>query len=456
MPKVSVIVPVYNTVNYIRECMDSLVNQTLQDIEIIPVDAGSTDGTLEILEEYRERDSRVRIIQSREKSVGYQNNLGIASAQGMAVGFCEADDYVDTCMYEKLWKVLDKENLDYVKTDFDMFVTRNGGVTLRYRILNGYLSNLYGNVISPKYYPEIIHRDVNMWNGLYKKKFLVDNKILQNTTPKAAFQDTGFVLQTLCYANKVMYISIPANFYRRDNIKSSVYDPDGIKFVINEFTYYINYIRKNNIKHDIDLAIIRRFFDMFCGYYRKLPPKESLDSITTEMIYDFINKFKYIYKDLHKNILRLENLDSSISCRMLIENRIDDFDIFQRYWMNMEKEKIESFLSVFVENKDAVIFGAGEVGTSCYALLKNNGYTGRLVFCDNDTSKWNTVIMDAKLFSPNDVFKKYGDRIFIVANDVHKREIYKQILSMGINEKNIYFAPGCIPHLALEIRKEDL
>ena len=106
---VSVILPSLNVARYIRECIDSVRNQTMQQIEILCVDAGSTDGTLEILEKYVAVDARIRIINSDQKSYGHQVNLGIEAARGQYIGIVETDDFIDTVMYQNLYS--------YVGTD---------------------------------------------------------------------------------------------------------------------------------------------------------------------------------------------------------------------------------------------------------------------------------------------------------------------------------------------------
>ncbi|ELZ6270419.1 glycosyltransferase family 2 protein, partial [Campylobacter coli] len=93
-PKVSVVVPSLNSIKYIHECIDSILNQTLKDIEIICVDAGSTDGTLEVLREYEKNDERLKVIVSDKKSYGYQINLGIKEAKGEYLGIVESDDCI--------------------------------------------------------------------------------------------------------------------------------------------------------------------------------------------------------------------------------------------------------------------------------------------------------------------------------------------------------------------------
>ena len=111
-PKVSVVMPSLNVALYIRECIESVLNQTLKDIEIICVDAGSTDGTLEILKEYADKDPRISIINSDRKSYGYQMNLGMDAAAGEYMGIVETDDIADFDMFETLYNAAKADDLD--------------------------------------------------------------------------------------------------------------------------------------------------------------------------------------------------------------------------------------------------------------------------------------------------------------------------------------------------------
>ena len=101
-PKVSVVVPVYNVEKYLRQCLDSLVNQTLKEIEIICVDDGSVDSSKEIIREYIQKDQRVKLI-AKEKNSGYGNsmNQGFDMASGEYIGILESDDFAELTMYEK-------------------------------------------------------------------------------------------------------------------------------------------------------------------------------------------------------------------------------------------------------------------------------------------------------------------------------------------------------------------
>ena len=117
-PKVSVLMPSLNVARYIRQCLDSVIAQTLRNIEIICIDAGSTDGTLEILQEYEAKDARVKIIRSEKKSYGYQMNLGLDAARGDYVGIVETDDWADPEMFEQLCQAADGNKAEVVFSNY--------------------------------------------------------------------------------------------------------------------------------------------------------------------------------------------------------------------------------------------------------------------------------------------------------------------------------------------------
>lgn len=112
MPKVSVIIPIYNVEQYLRRCLDSIINQTLTDIEIICVNDGSTDNSPQILEEYAKADNRIKIINQVNSGVSEARNTGIKNASGEYIGWVDPDDYVDTDYFEKLYTAATENNAD--------------------------------------------------------------------------------------------------------------------------------------------------------------------------------------------------------------------------------------------------------------------------------------------------------------------------------------------------------
>ena len=112
MTKVSIIVPVYNVVDYLSDCLESLVKQTLDDIEIICVNDGSTDSSLIVLEKYEKQYDIIKIINQRNKVLDSARNAGLAAAKGEYLGFVDSDDWIDTEFYEKLYEAAKRHNTD--------------------------------------------------------------------------------------------------------------------------------------------------------------------------------------------------------------------------------------------------------------------------------------------------------------------------------------------------------
>lgn len=126
MPAVSVIVPVYNTEKYVQKCLDSLLAQTLSDIEIICVNDCSTDGSLKILQDYAKKDSRIRIIDFKEnRGAAAARNTGIDAAAGEYIGFVDSDDFIDPDFYEKLYIKAKETNADAAKGKLWLYDLKN-------------------------------------------------------------------------------------------------------------------------------------------------------------------------------------------------------------------------------------------------------------------------------------------------------------------------------------------
>ncbi|MCQ2958500.1 MAG: glycosyltransferase, partial [Candidatus Gastranaerophilales bacterium] len=112
MPEVSVIMPVYNTEKYLRECLDSIINQTLKDIEIICVDDGSKDDSGKILDEYAQKDNRIKVIHNKNQGAAPSRNQGISIAQGKYLSILDSDDIFDTNMLELLFNKAEQNDAD--------------------------------------------------------------------------------------------------------------------------------------------------------------------------------------------------------------------------------------------------------------------------------------------------------------------------------------------------------
>ena len=200
-PKVSIIMPTLNVKPYIKQCIESVVNQTLNDIEIIIVDAGSTDGTLEILKEYESKDSRITLLHSDQKSYGHQMNMAIDIITGEYMGIVETDDYVAYEMFEELYKLSNNGEYDLVKSSF---IYVNEDTNEIYKDKNMYKQqipddkpfNLKDNAYLLTGHPSI-------WAGIYKTDFIKSNNIKFMEAPGGGWVDNPFFHETACFAKTI-------------------------------------------------------------------------------------------------------------------------------------------------------------------------------------------------------------------------------------------------------------
>lgn len=285
MPKVSVIVPVYNVEPYLRECMESIVRQTLRDIEIICVNDGSTDGSLAILKEYAGKDDRIILIDKENGGYGLAMNTGLDRATGEYIGIVEPDDYVALTMYEDLYETAAANDLDLVKADFYKFYTSDERIILRYTHLCRDPED-YGTVFKPTERMKSFLYVMNTWSGIYRLSFLREKGIRHNETPGAAFQDNGFWFQTFMYAERAMILDKPYYRVRRDNPNSSIRNPSKVYAMNIEYDHIRKLIERDpemweKMKgmywhkryHNYD-GTLKRIDPSFVNEYRKTIAKE--------------------------------------------------------------------------------------------------------------------------------------------------------------------------------------
>jgi glycosyltransferase involved in cell wall biosynthesis len=292
-PKVSVIMPSLNSISYIKESINSVINQTLKEIEIICVDAGSTDGTYEFLKECAEIDNRIKVMYSQKKSYGHQMNMALDIASGEYIGIVETDDFIQANMYEYLYKMAKDNSLDFIKADFYRFTIRDNG-SMNKSLQHLYVDKVYYNrVIKPSEEMVTFRFIMNTWSGIYHRKFLQDNMIRHNDTPGASFQDNGFWFQTFVLAERAYFVDQPFYMNRRDNPNSSVYSKDKVYCICDEY----NYIRKFLEKDKKLMDKFKYVFSYTC-YQNYI---NNVNRISDEYKLDFIKRFSSDFKFMYDN-----------------------------------------------------------------------------------------------------------------------------------------------------------
>ena len=213
-PLVSVIIPVYNVESYLKECLDSVVNQSYKNLEIILVDDGSNDGSGAICDDYASGDERIKVIHKKNGGVSEARNLGIKESRGEYITFVDADDFIDSKAMENL-----VTNSKKYKTDItigDRIIRHTNGYTINHSAENiPRLKSFSINNTNEKMMFELLAHINSVWGKLYKKDFIIKNNIIFPTDIKIG-EDFEFLAKAYLNAKNMVYIKDVVYYYRQD------------------------------------------------------------------------------------------------------------------------------------------------------------------------------------------------------------------------------------------------
>lgn len=213
MPKISVIVPVYNVENYLRGCLDSIINQSFKDLEIICVNDGSTDNSGTILQEYADKDSRIKIINKENGGLSSARNVGIMAATGDFLGFVDSDDWIDLDFYEKLYNAAVKYDADIACANLLRVYKHKSTYYIKYRRYK------CTKKVRLKYEWAKLPDNSYVMNKIYERRKLQKTGIL--------FEE-GITFEDMEFSHNVLYsfnnmVTVPGTCYNyRDNPYSIV------------------------------------------------------------------------------------------------------------------------------------------------------------------------------------------------------------------------------------------
>lgn len=318
--KVSVIIPVYNSEKYLKQCLDSVVNQTLKNIEIIVVNDGSTDNSLQIIQEYVNKYSNVKLINKQNEGCYKARNIGLEVADGEYIAFLDSDDYIESNMYEKLYLKAKQTNADIVSADYYILndkKLKTVKLSSMIKLLEKTNNTLIG---AEKLILDAIH-----WSRIFKKQMLFEKNIKFHSDIYMA-DDAFFHIITMLNAGKIVYISDILYTYRisrKDSITSSYNERnfDCIKVAKRIMDYAIT----NNMEHFMPQIVAfvlrlnivgynrignsykKQYFEQMCKFVDDY-------SISSKTKIAFIKKALYLYHwfgfkaVIHKNKIFLDLL----------------------------------------------------------------------------------------------------------------------------------------------------
>lgn len=306
-PEISIICSVYNREKYIEQCVDSILNQTFPNFELILIDNGSTDSSVQIIDEYAKKDSRVIPIHNGSDSTyGKALNQGIKLAKGKYIGIVESDDFISPTMYERLYAQTTNFNADVCIAGFWVHIGNNNDEN------NIHNKQIFANVKDDELfsvfdYPFLLTVHQSIWAKLYKSEFLKSLKFDE----EGKYIDSKFIIDVLCSTKKLIGLKEPVYYYRFDNPEAS----------------------NSNLKNDVSLIKIiddwekaRNALKEY-GYYEKL--KDEFYFLASKTTYRFFcniaPKFKkdFFYK-WASFIKELRN-DSNYSFKYLDSEKIKFF-----------------------------------------------------------------------------------------------------------------------------------
>ncbi|MCR5261374.1 MAG: glycosyltransferase [Candidatus Gastranaerophilales bacterium] len=304
-PKVSVILPVYNVAPYLRQSLDSVIGQTLSDIEIICIDDGSTDESGKILDEYKEKDERIKVIHKKNGGTGAARNDGLRIATGECIGFVDPDDWILPNMYERLYTLLQEKDLDIVMFTPDVYNDKTkkheGFLYFQNSNFPDFLDNKIFNKddISPFSYPMCV------WNKLYRKKLFDENNI--EFAEGLDFEDHKVIFKSLFTAKRIYFIREKLYVYRHSREGSILSDNDTRMFDhIKIYDIVENILKETGNWEKFHLDFLRYKVHNILYYYTMIKPQykeeyhnkmvKSLRS--TKMSEEEINLLSKDYPDL--------------------------------------------------------------------------------------------------------------------------------------------------------------
>ena len=299
--KISIIIPVYNVENYLKRCIDSILNQTITNFEVIAINDGSTDNSLKILKEYALLDKRIKVINKKNEGVSVARNIGINNSKGQYITFVDADDYLEKNALEIMLNIIKKENVDIVRTTYYRIIDNNKS----YETKNNY-NGLYK--LNKKHRNNIIDSILKqnlksyLWLLLIKKELIIKNNIYFEKE-LYVHQDLDYYIKLFKYAKNVYFSDSLTYYYVYNELGSK-----NIKNIKRNIISNINLSKKllnildKSKKGLIYLLSINLTFNYFNRLYNE-------DKILFNNIYnnllnnnEFLNMIYFIDKNkLYKN-----------------------------------------------------------------------------------------------------------------------------------------------------------
>lgn len=416
---VSVLIPVCNTEKYVKECVDSVRNQTLKEIEILCLDDGSTDGCPKILDNFAAHDARIRVIHKQNSGYGNTMNMGIRNAKGKYVAFVESDDYIESDMLKDLYEIAEKENCDFVKSNYALFWNEKSE-----RIYEEvYLipqKGLYQKSLTREEMKLLFRGYIANPTGIYRRDFLLEDQIFHNETPGASYQDLGFFFQVMMKAKRG-YLSDKSYYrYRQDNQSSSVVSKEKVFCVCDEYQFIYEKMKANTELFKEYLPVYQMYRFQSCLF--------NVKRIDSKFRTDFLERVRLDYmKSEKKGELDLSEFYQEEKQELLSIMENPDNYLKKLFRIPFKVQKSVKGYS------DLIIYGAGGRGNEVYGWIREKLEEFQFVcYAISDAVLKKTYKNGLEIKCIYDL-KTYAESaaVIVAVTDLYKKEIIDTLNQMG-------------------------
>ena len=388
--KISIIIPVYNAAEFLPECLDSCLNQTLKEIEIICVDDGSTDNSLDVLNQYAQKDSRIIVLQQKNQRQAIARNKAMEIATGKFIQFLDADDYMDPETCECLYLYSELFQLDMCQCTAVEFYNHNRKeFELPYHCLK-WMPDDFPPVFNWKMYPNIIpHMAVTAWLTFYRHGFLTQNNI-HWINKKIAYEDNPFFVESILKANHVGAIK-EAFYHRRIHSGATTQQ---ITTNLNEYIEILGYtlsLVKKLAPHGLLILYCLSFLGVTWSNFSKLEVNDKLKM--APFLYDFCHMLQKKYK-------------------LILPPEIHDWCV--RYLDKVKKSRKEK-LKFYIDN------------IKCHCI--QNQYSLSLITWQRDPD-FKITLLGIPILYTKKIFLPQTDQD--IKEKVIKREVYHKLLGLTL------------------------
>lgn len=418
-PEISVVVPVYNTSPYLEQCISSIINQTFQDIEIICVDDGSTDNSLDILRRLASQDTRMSVIH-REKASGsaaVPRNIGIDHASGKYIIFLDSDDYFDLRMFEKMYNCAEEKKADLVMCD-NYYVSFIDG---KIQECEGELCLKYikkNDVFSYKDIPDRIFQISNsVWNKLILRNTVVKSnlKFQENT---CSLDDVYFVNLLLVFSKRIYILDERFVYYRQLRFGGQTTKVARYKeSIFAAFDKLNKYLINSGLYHEVKKSLQNWILATLVWWYYLVKEQK----VEQELF--------YLYKNCYFEKLGLMDMK--------------DIDIYQNkdFYDYVLYEDYKPSVSVILntispKGTKVVLYGAGKLGKNTYKfIIRNEPLHTIKLWCDKNVDNLNNPFIE----KPEKIKEIEYDAVLIaIGDELTVLEVKDYLKRLGVDKEKIY------------------